>query len=294
MERGATLRNLAYVKTRMGIKAAVTRRTLIALAASVPGLGMAAPIASADTQYGGTGNTGSRAVGPPLALVRHDDGRITGRLTSGYTCGKRSYISRVVKLTGTTPDGVSFSATGKTRLTGKGFVTYTVNGTLTPDAVTGTLTEALKRCPKYSFGILLRTESAPAGAPAMPPPASWFGGLTSQTAGGVRLPVAVRTTKNGKMSGFWQVTMRCGPRAVVTFGNHTPTTTVKPDGTFSRNETFTIRYADGFSERYRVSFKGRFLADGAVGTLRARMQTRKKGKSYYPCDSGTQSWAART
>ena len=110
----------------------------------------------------------------------------------------------------------------------------------------------------------------------------------------MRLPVAVRVAKNGRMYSFWQVTMRCGPKAVVAFGNVTPTTTVKADGTFSRNETFTIRYADGSSERYRVSFKGRFLADGAVGTLRARMQTRKKGKRYYPCDSGTQTWAART
>ena len=52
-------------------------------------------------------------------------------------------------------------------------------------------------------------------------------------------------------------------------------------------ETFTIRYTDGSRERYRVSFKGRFLADGVTGTLRARMQTRKPGKRYYPCDSGT-------
>ena len=42
-----------------------------------------------------------------------------------------------------------------------------------------------------------------------------------------------------------------------------------------------------------MSFKGRFLADGAVGTLRARSQLREKGKRYYPCDSGTQTWAAR-
>ena len=42
-----------------------------------------------------------------------------------------------------------------------------------------------------------------------------------------------------------------------------------------------------------MTFTGRFLADGAVGTLRARSQYREKGKRYYPSDSGTQTWAAR-
>jgi hypothetical protein len=35
------------------------------------------------------------------------------------------------------------------------------------------------------------------------------------------------------------------------------------------------------------------VADGAVGTLRARSQTYKNGDRYYPCDSGTQTWTAR-
>ena len=103
------------------------------------GLLAAAPPAHADTQYGGTGNTGAPAVGPPLSLVRHDDGRIDARLGSGYTCSKRSYVNRIVKLKGTTSDGVSFTATGTTTLSGKGAVRYTVTGTLTPDTVTGTL-----------------------------------------------------------------------------------------------------------------------------------------------------------
>ena len=75
--------------------------------------------------------------------------------------------------------------------------------------------------------------------------------------------------------------------------NVTPATTVRPDGSFSRTERFTIRYTDGSTERYRVKFSGRFLADGAVGTLSARMQAYERGKRYYPCFSGTQSWVAR-
>jgi hypothetical protein len=257
-------------------------------------LGMSAPPAFADIHYGGTGNVGNRATGPSMSLVRHDDGRITARLSSGYTCRKRGFVSRNVKLTGSTADGVSFTVSGRTRLRGRGFVTYTVAGTLASDGVTGTLTEGAKRCPKYSFNILLRPESAPAGAPAAPAPGSLLAGLTSQSAGGLRLPVALRVAKNGRVYGFFQVKMRCGPRAVVVFGNVTPTTAVKPDGTFTRSERFTIRYTDGSRERYRVRFAGRFLADGATGTLRARMQTRKPGKRYYPCDSGTRTWSART
>jgi hypothetical protein len=170
---------------------------------------------------------------------------------------------------------------------------YTVSGTLTADTVTGTLAEGRKGCPKYSFAILLHNESAPAGAAAKPAPGSLFAGLTAQSAAGVRLPVAVKIAKNGRVYGFWQATMRCGPKAVVSTANVSPTTTVKADGTFSRSETFTIRYTDGSSERFRMNFKGRFLADGAVGTLRARSTLHKKGKRYYPCDSGTQAWAAR-
>jgi hypothetical protein len=257
------------------------------------GLLAAAPPAQADTQYGGTGNTARQAGGPPLSLVRHDDGRIVARLGSGYTCGKRSYLNRIVTLKGTSPDGVSFTATGTTRLSGKGAVRYTVSGTLTPDTATGTLTQGRKGCPNYSWGILLHTESAPAGAPAVPAAGSLFAGLTGQTAGGVRQPIGLRVTNNGKVYAYWLVMMRCGPKARIPLYNNSPTAVIKPDGTFSRNETFIARYTDGSSERYRVSFKGRFLADGVTGTLRARMQTRKKGKSYYPCDSGTQTWAAR-
>ena len=66
--------------------------------------------------------------------------------------------------------------------------------------------------------------------------------------------------------------MKCGPKAHAQIVNNSPTTTIKADGTFSRSETYTIRWTDGSRERYRVTFKGRFLADGAVGTLRARSQ----------------------
>jgi hypothetical protein len=127
----------------------------------------------------------------------------------------------------------------------------------------------------------------------MPAGGSLLTGLTGQAAGGIRLPIALRVTRNGrKVFALWQATMQCGPRAVLTAVNLTPQTRIRPDGTFSRKERYAIRYGDGSVDRFRVVLRGRFLSDGAVGTLRARMQTRKPGRRYFPCESGTQRWTA--
>lgn len=255
-------------------------------------LAVGAPAAHADTQYGGTASSHSRP-GPTITLVRHDDGQIVARMIIAYECRKRSFTNQIVRLKGSTGDGVNFTASGKTRLYGRGMVRFELTGALPTDSVSGKLVTSHKGCPTYTRDLVLRTESAPAGAPAMPGASTLLNGLTGQAAGGIRLPVAVRVTAKGRVWANWQAELKCGPKEVVSMGNKTPTSAVKPDGTFSRSETYTIRYTDGSSDRFRVSFKGRFLADGVVGTLRARMQTRKKGHSYYPCDSGTQTWAAR-
>ena len=257
------------------------------------GLLSAAPPAHADTQYGGTASLRGRPAGPTVALVRHDDGRISGRMSVAYECKNRSFTNAIVRLKGSTADGVNFTASGKIKWRARGTVRFSLVGTLAPDAVGGRLVTSLKGCPKYTRDVILRTESAPVGAPAVPAAAGLFSGLTAQAASGIRLPVALRVTAQGRVWAVWQAQMKCGPKALVPMGNTTPTSKIKPDGTFSRSETYTIRYRGGLSERYRVTFKGRFLADGAVGTLRARMQTRKRGRSYYPCDSGTRTWAVR-
>jgi hypothetical protein len=277
----------------VGTQSAVrTYRTGLLMIATA-GLLAAAPPAHADTQYGGNATRSNAPNGPSITLIRHDDGRVTGRMAVHYTCRDRSMLNRIVRLSGTTPDGVSFTATGKTTLGGKGVIRFTMTGAIAPDAVTGKLVSTLKSCPKATRDIVLRTESAPAGAPAVPGASTLFAGLTGQTTGGFRLPVALRVTNKGGVRGSWQATMKCGPKAIAPMFNFSPTAAIKADGSFSRSEAYTVRYNDGSSERFRVSFKGRFLADGAVGTLRARSQLRKKGKRYYPCDSGTQTWAAR-
>jgi hypothetical protein len=44
---------------------------------------------------------------------------------------------------------------------------------------------------------------------------------------------------------------------------------------FAKPERYAIRYKDGTTDRFRISFAGRFLGDGAVGTLRARVKPRR-------------------
>jgi hypothetical protein len=92
--------------------------------------------------------------------------------------------------------------------------------------------------------------------------------------------------------GLWQARMRCGPKAVLIVVNLTPPTRIAADATFRRRERYSIRYRDGSVDRYRVMFRGRLLADGAAGTLRAPMQTSKPGASFFPRDSGTRRWTA--
>jgi hypothetical protein len=257
-------------------------------------LGVSAPTAHADTTYGGTSAWHNAPAGPVISLVRHDDGRVTARLGLAYGCRKHSFSNYVVRLKGSTPDGVSFSASGRQRLRGVGTLRLTMTGTLAPDSVSGKIVTGAPNCPKYTRDVVLRTESAPAGAPAVPPAGSLFTGLTAQTIGGHRLALALRVTKKGRVWAAWQATMACGPKGgTSSIVNDTPSTRIKPDGSFSRSEVYTIRWTDGSRERFRVSFKGQFRADGVSGTLRARSTRRGGGTRWYPCDSGTRTWSAR-
>jgi hypothetical protein len=256
-------------------------------------LGLSAPTAQAETQYGGVAALRNAPTGPSLTLVRHDDGRVTARVAFGYTCRKQSFYNYVVKLGGSAPDGVNFTAAGKQKLRGLGTLRLSMSGTLAADSVSGKLKMGMSGCPRFTRDLVLRSESAPAGAPAIPAAASLFAGMTGQSTAGARLGIGLRVTKKGRVWGLWSASMKCGPKATSQIVNASPTTKIRPDGSFTRNETYTIRWTDGSRERYRVNFTGRFLADGAAGTMRVRSQLRKRGHRYYPCDSGTVGWAAR-
>jgi hypothetical protein len=255
-------------------------------------LGLSAPTAQADTQYGGTGlYKGLQPTQPSISLVRRDNGQVLGRATLGARCRGYANFNMVIHLKGSTPDGVSFSAAGRSKLGKPGYVRMTVTGTLAADGVTGSARVRFPGCKGYTQPFVLRTESAPAGAPAVPAPGTVMHGMSGQAASGFRLPVSLRVTKGGKVFAVWQATMKCG-RVTLPVTDHTPSRAIKADGTFGGSQSYTVSYRE-HSERYTVSFRGQFLADGARGTLRARMQYRDGKRRYVPCVSGTQSWTAR-
>jgi hypothetical protein len=258
-------------------------------------LGLSAPTAHADTSYAGTSlYKGNQPAGPSISLLRRDTGQVTARLMFAVRCRGYADYNLVVRAAGSTPDGASFSVAGKTRFGRSGHVRVSLNGTLAADSASGTVQIRVPGCKRQSFSrpFSLRTESAPAGAAAVPAPGTVMLGLTSQTAGGMRLPVGLRVTKNGKVYAFWQSVMVCG-RYRIPMSDYTPTRKIGADGSFGGSQSYVIRYR-GLAEHYRVTFKGRFLADGATGTLRARVFYTRPGKRRsVSCLSGTRTWSAR-
>jgi hypothetical protein len=226
-----------------------------------------------------------------ISLVRHDDGRVVARMSVTYTCRNDTAPALIVRLKGTT-DGQSFALSGKSRF-GRRTMRLSLSGTLTPEAVSGTAKLGVPGCRTYTRPLALRAESAPAGAPAPPAPGAQLFGLTSQPAGDTRLSVMLRVTPQGRIYAVWQANLRCGGKAYdYPMTDLTPSRAVKADGTFGGSQTYTVRYSD-HTQRYRVSFNGRLLADGATGTLRASMQYRDGKRGYPLCSSGQRAWAAR-
>ena len=83
------------------------------------------------------------------------------------------------------------------------------------------------------------------------------------------------------------------PRRARHFVNFTPAMRVRPDGTFSRRERFSVSLR-GRLVRYRATFTGRIRTDGATGTLRLRTRVydRSGTKLRTKCDSGRRIWVA--
>jgi hypothetical protein len=248
--------------------------------------------ARADTFYGGSGLRKQRIYTVSISLAAKDNGTVAGRLAFGFSCGKHSDGELVAHVAGRL-NGSAFTAKGSTRLRGVGKLRWTLTGTVTPDAATGKARLRAAHGCSFTRDFVVRTASAPAGAPAKPAPGTSFHGLTPQVIGGLPLAVSVQVAGNGRVYSIFSAAMNCHGK-VIPIAWTTPTTNVHADGSFSRTEKFTAHYRGGYSERYRMTFTGRFLSDGAAGTLRIRMQAHKHGTRYSPCDSGTQSWGARS
>jgi hypothetical protein len=253
-------------------------------------LATSAPTAQAATEYGGTGlYKNTSPANPAMSLVRHDDGRITGRAVAAARCGGFATSALVIRLSGQTTDGVNFTAAGRTKI-GRRTYRVSVTGTLAADAVTGSA-RVNTGCRRWTQPLALRAAHTPAGAPAVPAPGTLMFGLTSQSASGVRLPVSLRVTKQGRVYASWHGMLDCG-RGTIPILDITPSRRIGADGTFGGSQNYTIRYRR-LVERYRVTFSGRFLADGATGTLSARMVSRSGSTRYKPCVTRQQTWTAR-
>jgi len=295
--------NPGYLTAQMSRTIGVTFAAAAALAAAVPASAagsvftsvatpsLAAGTAAAGTHYGGSAYYGKRSANPAIGLLVAPDGRVSARASTGYACRKHSYQPVYIRLSGRA-QGTAISASGHTRLRGVGTMRVTLQGTADGQTASGKVTLRVRGCRGWTNPFILHTESAPAGAPAMPPPSSIFVGMSAQAAGGNRLPVSLSVTHTGKVWAMWDASMKCH-RGNIPMTNLTPLTKIRPDGTFSRTEHFNIRYTSGFTYHYSVKFAGAFRADGVSGTLRASVRFTKRGGSYYPCHSGTQTWAAR-
>jgi hypothetical protein len=265
------------------------RSTLLFIACLVPLI--TAPAASADVQFGGSGlYKGKSPANPQITLTTRDNGTVEARVTYAYRCRGVANYSEVLRATGRVT-GATFKATGRSRVRGVGTSKVTVSGTLAPGSASGKVRWSGPGCRSYSNPFVLRSESAPVGAPALPAPGTVAQGLTSQNVGGTRLSVTLRVTNKGRVYATWDGMLQCrGYRLPIL--DITPSRAIKPDGSFGATQTYTIRYR-GYTERYRVSFRGQFLADGVRGTLQASMRPRVKGRARPLCRTGAQTWAAR-
>jgi hypothetical protein len=112
--------------------------------------------------------------------------------------------------------------------------------------------------------------------------------------GGLQAPVMLRVNGDGKRIGArWSASAACGDGKPLRFVNYTPPAAIGADGSFSRPERYTVRFADA-RLRYRIGFSGRISGESATGTLRARVRvfSRDGRRLLTRCDTGARSWSA--
>jgi hypothetical protein len=247
--------------------------------------------AQAGTMYGGSAVVGVQLATPTISLLAGADGGIVARAGTAVDCRKHHWTNQVVRITGHATGG-HFTATGHTSLDKRHRLRVKLTGTIAGAVISGRYVERLKGCKGKSRKFVLHAQATPSGAGAKPPVRTLMYGLTSQGAGALKLPVALRVNADGKLYATWQALAQCSGAGRVPVMNSTPLTKIRADGTFSRSERYTIRYTDGSHDVFRVTFAGQFVPGGAVGTLTARTQLADRKHLYAPCISGTQHWSA--
>ncbi len=141
----------------------------------------------------------------------------------------------------------------------------------------------------------------PAGAwSAMPRKDAGYQGVSSQKAGPLNLPVALRVARNGRSISRFDIqwSAKCAsPTGRRTIGGLSVTRNRKltKRGSFSSKTTMTQPFADGTKGVFTTTLKGKFgKRTLARGTFKVAVSIRDAaGQQTDTCDSKTIKWSAR-
>lgn len=276
------------------------------LVAIIAGLLVPAADADATRSYGG-GSLPSfapkRRTDPATVSIRVRGKRVAMQFDSTVACGKRTFHDAF-------DTGSGRIHHGRARIRGRG-ATLLARGRFRyrwrarfrvgPRAakgwlhITGHLPGRRRACRSVPRGPFTATRGRPGGPPAAQRAGgAYFGLNTTRVVQNFRGGVLVRVSKNGRrVEALWEAQARCRRGQSQFLPNFTPPTRIRPDHSFVRRERFTVHFSDAVV-RFRVSFGGRFTADGVKGKLRVRARVRWTTRPRYTthCDSGTRSWSA--
>jgi hypothetical protein len=136
----------------------------------------------------------------------------------------------------------------------------------------------------------------PPQAPGPPHPRTTYLRLTSEQARTPR-PFLLRVGRDTGRVAFavFEYTRQCQRRRYV-LNDVTRGAPIRPDGTFSISNRFTLRYSDvRQNERFHVQVAGAFAAGAVTGTLRVTSVARRRGtrRVVDRCDTGPLTFGAR-
>lgn len=203
------------------------------------------------------------------------------------------------------PDGsFRFSRVRKTREAGHRLrAAVTVRGRFDGAAASGTVSGRLRN--RHPDGVVRRCSTrgarrwqmrmrAAAGPPGPPAAGATYRGLTAQQ-GDVPRPFLLRVAGSGSRVAVavFDYTRRCSEQELF-LNDITPSATIRPDGSFTIRERFTLRYIR-VRERFRVRVDGRFTAGGVTGALQVTSVARRRssGRVVDRCDTGQVGFDAR-
>lgn len=265
-----------------------------------PGDDGGTPGTAAVERYVGGRAPGRRMSGLVVTMARTGT-QVRARVGFAVRCRRTTFPFVVSRPAGST-DGTTFTAVARTRVERRLWARVDIRGSFTAEGVTATSRLRIVRrrggtrgCRGGSSGLLrLRREPAPAGQPvARAPNGTVLFGSSDQRSAGLPLGALLRVVDRGRrIAASWQALARC-PGGSLPIDNLSRPMRITRAGAFRRRERLTIRYRDGSRERYRISFGGRLLSDGAAGTLRVRVAIiTRRGRTLARCDSGIRRWAA--